>query len=246
MICLLFLFPVNVFAENTVSLKIESASAQPGSEVQIPIIIENNSGLASLKFTIEYDGEVLTLENVTFPKNTGTHSSVPQPYSADQVVNFVSPLSAYSRTGVFATLTFSVNENAEVNKSTNILLVYQEDDIFDMGFSNVALMVSIGSVYILDNNTESTAVLPTLLTVITEESFMNTSFYYVILPNTTTRIESKAFADCKNLKYIYIPESTTQIADDAFLNVNNLTIYGKVGSYAEFFAGKKGYTFQIQ
>ncbi len=245
-ICLLLLVPTDTLAENVVSLRINSAFAQPGAEVQVPVILENNTGLASLKFSIQYDNEVLTLTNVTFPKNTGTYSSVPEPYAADQVLNFVSPLSAYSKTGTFATLTFLVNENAALNESANILVVYEEEDVFDMGFNNVALSASMGSVYITDGSQGSMTVLPAALTTIAEEAFMNTSFYYVILPETTTAIGSKAFANCNNLKYIYIPEKTTSIADDAFQNVTGLTVYGKSGSYAEFYAGRKGYGFEAQ
>ena len=242
----LFLIPAYASAEKAVSLKLETSSVQPGSEVQVPIIIERNTGVSSLKFLVKYDDTVLTLKNVVFPKNNGTYSSVPQPYATNQVINFVSPLSAFTKTGLFATLTFSVNMDAESNKMSNIYIEHEEDDIFDSDFNNVPLMSFNGAIYVSDGSQDSLAILPSALTTIAEESFMNTSFYYVVLPETTAEIASKAFANCSQLRYIYIPESTTRIADDAFLNAKNLTIYGKTGSYAEFYANKKGYTFENQ
>lgn len=250
-LCLLVLIsvltiPTVTVAENGVMLQIGTTSAQPGMSVEVPISIENNAGISSLRFVIKYDNTVLTLTNISFPKNTGTYSSVPQPYTENQTVNFVSPLSAFSKTGLFATLTFSVNENAEANITSNILVEYDEDNIFDMNFNNVPFVTSIGSIYVSDGGEVDMTVLPAELTTISEEAFMNTSFYYVIVPEMTTTIGSKAFANCSNLKYIYIPERTNQIADDAFLNVTGLTIYGKTGSYAETYAGRKGYAFQPQ
>lgn len=242
----LLFIPAIAFAENAISLKLETASVLPGSEVQVPIIIEKNSGLSSLKFSIKYDDAVLTLTNVAFPKNTGTYSCVPEPYGANQIINFVSPLAAFNKTGTFATLTFSVKQNAELNKMSNILIEYEEDDIFDLDFNTVPFVSVDGGIYVIDGSQQSMAVLPSALTMIEEEAFADTSFYYVVLPETTTSIGSKAFANCSNLKYIYIPANTTSIADDAFLNVTGLTIYGKSGSYAQTFASRKGFTFQVQ
>ena len=234
------------FADNAVSLKMETTVVQPGSEVYLPIIIERNTGISSLKFLIKYDDTVLTLTNVAFPKNAGTYSSVPQPYTANQIINFVSPLTEFTKTGVFATLTFKVNQNAELNKNCDILIEHNEDDIFDKNFNNMPFVSVNGGVYISDVDQENMAVFPSSLSVVAEESFRNTSFYYVVLPETVAAIEAEAFADCSNLKYIYIPQNTTEIAENAFLNVTDLTVYGKDGSYAEQFAGKMGYTFQAR
>lgn len=242
----LLFVPASALAENAISLKLETASVLPGSEVQVPIIIEKNTGLSSLKFSIKYDDTVLTLTNVVFPKNTGTYSCVPEPYGSNQIINFVSPLAAFTKTGTLATLTFSVNQNAELNAVSNILIEYEEDDIFDSNFNTVPFVTVDGGIYVTDGSQQSMAVLPSALSMIEEEAFINTSFYYVVLPETTTSIGSKAFANCSNLKYIYIPSKTTSIADDAFLNVTGLTIYGKSGSYAQTFANRKGYTFQVQ
>lgn len=243
---ILCLFPAHCFATDEISLKAEAVSAQPGSEVNMPIFIEANPGIASLKFTVKYDDTNLTLTNITFPKNSGTYSSVPEPFSGNQIINFVSPLAAFYKTGLFATLTFSVNENADTNKFEPIAIEFNEEDIFDMDFTTIRLTLSSEGIYISDQSAESIAKLPSVLTRIEDEAFMNTSFSYVDLPETVTMIGSKAFANCSNLNYIYIPEATTSIASDAFLNTSNLTIIGKAGSYAEFYASRNRIAFQTR
>ena len=87
-------------------------------------------------------------------------------------------------------------------------------------------------------------ILPASLTVIDEEAFAGGSaFTCVKLSDNTESIGSRAFASCANLEYIYIPAKTTSIADDAFNIGSGLTIIGKEGSYAEVYAGEKGFQF---
>ena len=86
-------------------------------------------------------------------------------------------------------------------------------------------------------------ILPASLTTIEDEAFEGGAFRYVQLAEGTASISSRAFADCPNLRYIYIPEATGTIAKDAFEGVTGLTILGRSGSYAEFYAQRNGIAF---
>ena len=86
-------------------------------------------------------------------------------------------------------------------------------------------------------------ILPASLTTIEDEAFAGGAFRYVQLPEGVSVIRSRAFADCPNLTYIYIPEATGTIARDAFEGVTGLTILGRSGSYAEFYAQRNGIAF---
>jgi hypothetical protein len=86
-------------------------------------------------------------------------------------------------------------------------------------------------------------ILPSSLDTIGEEAFAGGAFKYVRLPEGATAIGKRAFADCPNLRDIYIPESTVSIMYDSFEGVSELTIHGKEGSYAEFYAINCGYHF---
>ncbi len=63
------------------------------------------------------------------------------------------------------------------------------------------------------------------------------------MPESVTTICAYAFANCSNLSQIYIPEGCESISTTAFYGVSNLTIYGIRGSYAEWFASRRGYDF---
>ena len=86
-------------------------------------------------------------------------------------------------------------------------------------------------------------ILPDSLTTIEAEAFEGGAFRYVQLPEGAIMIGSRAFADCPSLAYIYIPEETGTIAVDAFSGVSGLTILGRSGSYAEFYAQRNGIAF---
>ena len=112
-----------------------------------------------------------------------------------------------------------------------------------------------GATYLADNDitlyavwesTNPDFVLPASLTTIEEEAFTGCPFTYVRLSENTTAIKSRAFADCQNLRHIYIPELTTTIAQDAFDgSPTTMTIHGADGSYAEFYANKNGFMFEV-
>ena len=88
-------------------------------------------------------------------------------------------------------------------------------------------------------------VLPNDLTTIEAEAFAGVGAKVIYLPDTVTKIGSKAFMNCPNLVEIRIPASVTVIPSDLFdgIPTTRLTIAGEKGSAAENFANKKHYTF---
>ena len=83
--------------------------------------------------------------------------------------------------------------------------------------------------------------LPNELKVIEEESFYGTkSIEKVIIPDGTTFIGSRAFAD-SSIKEIVIPDSVESIEEDAFEGCNNLMVVANSGTYAYRWAEKHGF-----
>ena len=74
--------------------------------------------------------------------------------------------------------------------------------------------------------------LPSDLTVIEAEAFRNVPMEYLVIPEGTKRIESKAFAGC-GIKQVVLADSLEYIAPDAFGEVGNLWVKASSGSYAE-------------
>ena len=69
-------------------------------------------------------------------------------------------------------------------------------------------------------------VLPSTVRVISAEAFIGTSPEVVVVPKNCERIESRAFANCTELKYIVIPpEAQVEIAEDAFVGSDASVLY---------------------
>lgn len=135
-------------AENKVMI-LEAATVEcnAGDTVKIPITIKNNSGITSLKFSVNYDDK-LTLENVELSSEFGSYLTAPQPYKNPQVISFISPLKDVNIDGIIATMHFKVSDDVEPGYKAKVQLTYNEDDVFDFDFNNVNLQVVNGGVNI--------------------------------------------------------------------------------------------------
>lgn len=66
--------------------------------------------------------------------------------------------------------------------------------------------------------------LPASLRSVDSEAFCGIAAKAVVIPESVTMIESRAFADSIKLMYVQIPETVTSIADDAFAGSEHVTI----------------------
>ena len=142
---LLSLVGFSASASDGVTLTVSEVTAAPGAEVEVPILLSNNTGLAGLKVSVAYDS-VLTLIGVEFNSAISEMMTAPQPYTNPQPIAMISPLEDTTANGVFATLTFKVSETAEAGYKASVSITYEPDDIFDGTFTNVPLTVINGSV----------------------------------------------------------------------------------------------------
>ena len=132
--------------EVTGSLSVASVSANPGATVEVPLYIEDNPGLIGMEFRVEYDSAVLEwigVEAGDFGEKGGYELKVGEPlswFASDERTDV-------ALNGLFATLRFRVNEEAE-DGDTTVTIVYDEDDVFNADFDNVAFDVTPGTVTI--------------------------------------------------------------------------------------------------
>lgn len=140
------LFTVFVFASSSaLTLRVSDVSGKPGEEVQVPVVLSNNTGIASLKFKVMYD-QYLTLTNVVFDSAFGVYVTSPKPYTNPQTISMISPLSDVTANGTFATLTFKISEDAPDNYNANVCITYAANDVFDGEYNNIELTVIDGIV----------------------------------------------------------------------------------------------------
>ncbi len=86
--------------------------------------------------------------------------------------------------------------------------------------------------------------LPANLTEIEQEAFADCAVQTVIIPQSCTKINALAFANCSSLYAVVIPGRTTQIASNAFQNCpSSMMIFGTENSYAKTFADQHNIPF---
>ena len=90
-----------------------------------------------------------------------------------------------------------------------------------------------------DPYAENVLRLPAALREIEPEAFEGISARTVVIPDGTTSIGARAFADCANLKYADIPDSVRSIAGDAFAG-SQVIIICNPDSFAAAFAQELG------
>lgn len=115
-------------------------------------------------------------------------------------------------------------------------------------FSNRTGM-SVSAIFLVTDGTlsipQATLTLPVGLNVIDSEAFSGIRAVIVEIPDGVTKINSKAFSDCRHLGVVRIPDSVTFIASDAFSGSTGVVIRGRRGSYAETYAGSHGISFFV-
>ncbi len=134
-------------SETSFTIQAESVTGVPGETVQVKINLQNNPGIASLKFNVEYD-RYLTLTNIEFNSAFGSYVTAPEPYKNPQSISMISPLSDVTASGTFATLTFVIADNAPSDYDADIVITYDEDDVFNSDFDTVSIKAENGTVYV--------------------------------------------------------------------------------------------------
>ena len=136
------------FATGTPTVSLGEVRATPGSTITVPVTISSNPGLASMKLLITYDASVLTCVDAEIApafKDISGAVSVVTPEKNPAILLWVSPNGETKTNGTFATLTFTVANDAD-GKESALRIIYDEDDVYNGNEDNVALAVQDGKV----------------------------------------------------------------------------------------------------
>lgn len=125
-----------------------SKKASAGNTVDVTIAIKNNPGIASMKLKVAY-GKDLTLTQVTYNDAIGGSSQQPQTMSSPVTLNWYNGAANSTGDWIFATLTFKVSENATSGNVNDIIVTYEDDDIYDISEKNIEFAIQNGSVDII-------------------------------------------------------------------------------------------------
>lgn len=142
------IMPMSVFAAGTMSIEVEQKTALPGSTVSVNINIKDNPGIASMKIKVAYDN-VLTLDSIEYNSELGGQSLPPQTMASPATLTWVSPFADYTSDATFATLNFTVAEDAPSGYQAAINVTYDPNDIYNMAETNVECSVVNGYVDVI-------------------------------------------------------------------------------------------------
>ena len=144
------LFPAaTVFAaDKPMKISASSVVASPGSEVEVAIMISDNPGITSLAVNVTYDS-ILTLETISFGSLFGSNGQTvtsQQPYRSPVKISWVNGTSNVSEDGIFATVKFKVADSIGAATYADIVISFDEDDIFDTSETNVESEAESGKI----------------------------------------------------------------------------------------------------
>ncbi len=121
---------------------VASTSGCEGSIITVPITLENNPGIASMRLLIQYDDNVLELEHVALGDAFRTAPSAQYLLNTTVnpvVLNWLMMTDKCDADGVFATLTFKVL-SADAGE-TAVTAAYEQADVYGGNMENVVFEV---------------------------------------------------------------------------------------------------------
>lgn len=122
---------------------------QGDTGIEIPVYARNNPGVSSVKLSVSFDADRLTLTGARI--NSGWAGSVSQSPSLETpyILNWVGGTAEYTVSdSTFAVLTFSIRDDAPAGKA-DVSISYDPDDVYDIGFDNVNFSILNGGITVL-------------------------------------------------------------------------------------------------
>lgn len=148
---LLSIFPLIVFADDSMIIAVSSEKALVGSEVAVTVSVKNNPGFVSLNFDIIYDN-ALTLTKITPSSDVtaaGGQLLLPTELNSPVNVFWMPGMEDYTnRDFKFVELTFSVKENVTSYITSEISISYDPENIYNKQTNNVDCKIENGGVVI--------------------------------------------------------------------------------------------------
>ena len=136
------------YDENAPVIATSDVVATPGEEISVEINIQNNPGISSMKFMIDYDETVLTMTGFDFSKDfSSENNSTSEDFGALYSVVINSSNKNTTACGVIATITFKVKETAATGAYT-IDILYDPDEILNASQEKVSFTVECGTVHV--------------------------------------------------------------------------------------------------
>ena len=131
------------------TMRVSQESECVGNKINVKTSLEDNPGVASNRAQVSYD-DFLTLENVEFNAALGGQAQTSDYLNNGSPVTliWVNAFSNFTEDGLFATLSFRINDEAVEDTFSEISVTYDASDIYNVEEQDIYLNVINGSVYV--------------------------------------------------------------------------------------------------
>ena len=137
-------------SESCPLITVSDYEAMAGGTVTVTVALKNNPGIASLILKVAYDHRLLTLTNVQYNNALGGQTIAPVDFNSPVTLYWINEFADMSNDTVFATLTFKVNDDATVGNSSDIVISYNANDIYNINEENIEFTIQNGTITVSD------------------------------------------------------------------------------------------------
>ena len=141
---------VKVKAVSAAEIFVKNVNAQPGETIEVPVCIENNTGIASVRMQLTYDSDALTPTGVEAGNLSGGAQIAGNAGQTGEYYILWSNAEDVAGDGCLVNVIFTVSESISVGESSEISLSYEEGDICNEAHDDLSVKVKPGNVFIKD------------------------------------------------------------------------------------------------
>ncbi len=150
-VCLtvLSVFSAGAATQKELSIYVESKTVSAGDTFSVDVIVDNNTGISSLRLSVDYDPEVLTLVSAEDSELFSGGLFSDDDFSAPYMLYWQNAYSTTDSTlcGKIATLTLVASSEIDVTVDTDIALYLESaNDALDCNMNRVAVTTTDGTV----------------------------------------------------------------------------------------------------
>ena len=153
---------VTINANDSPTISVGNVAGAPGAYVEVPVTLQNNPGICAFALTVEYNKELLTLNEVRINSALGGMFN----YGERAVWGGMND-STFS--GEILTLCFTVSESAPL-EDIEISISYKEGDICNYNEDNVTFKLVSGGIKMACQH-ENTSIIPEIPATCTEDGY---------------------------------------------------------------------------
>lgn len=144
-------FCVNAASTDALCVEVGSVTAEVGETVDVDITVTSNPGVTAVKLVVAFDESVLTLVSAE-DKGLFNEGIFSNNYASDYELVWLDALSTENNTatGVIATLTFKVNDDAALGNTVISVYTVGANDILDADVNKIELNATAGGVTVAE------------------------------------------------------------------------------------------------